>query len=63
MADENNREIAIKIISEFENLLAKYQIKLPCNDRENVENEAYIFGTDYYELEDNIIGILNNYIK
>lgn len=61
MAD--NREIAIKIINEFENLLAKHEIKLPCNERESTENEASIFGTDYYELEDNITEILNNYIN
>ncbi len=58
-----NRELAIKIIDEFENLLSIYNIKLPSEDGENDETEACIFGKNYYELEDNITEILDNSIK
>lgn len=56
---ENSRKLAIKIIDEFEELLAKYDIKLPSNEREENEKEACIFGTDYYDLEDKITEIIN----
>lgn len=58
--EANNKEIAIKIIDEFEELLAKNDIKIPSKDREGAEDEACIYGTEYYELEDSIIDILNN---
>ena len=58
-----NRELAIKIIDEFENLLSIYNIKLPSEDRENDETEACIFGKNYYELEDTITEILDNSIQ
>ena len=59
---ENNRELAIRIIDEFERLLAEKGIKIPNNEREESLNndEAYIYGSDYYDLEDNIVEILNN---
>lgn len=56
---EYSRKLAIKIIDKFEELLAKYDIKLPTNEREGNEEESCIFGTDYYELEDEITDILN----
>ena len=56
----NNREKAIQIIEKFENLLSKKDIKIPSKDRENKENEACIYGTEYYELEDAIVEILDN---
>ncbi len=58
-----NRNLAIRIIDEFENLLSMYNIKLPSEDRENDETESCIFGKNYYELEDNITEILDNSIK
>lgn len=56
---EDNRKLAIKIIDEFEALLSKYEIKLPNEEREENENEACIYGSDYYELEDKITELLN----
>lgn len=60
---EKNKEITIKIIDEFEELLAKHDIKIPNEERENNEDESAIYGKDYYELEDSIIQILNYHIK
>ncbi len=59
---EKNREIAIKIIDLFENLLNRKNIIIPNEDRENSEDEAAIYGGDYYELEDAVTEILNQYI-
>ena len=56
----DNREKAIQIIEQFENLLSEKNIKIPSEDSENNENEACIYGTEYYELEDSIIEILND---
>ena len=55
---DKNREVAIKIIELFEELLEKYQIQIPSEDRENNPDEASIFGTNYYNLEDGITKIL-----
>lgn len=59
----NMRYWADVIIKKFEDLLNKYNIKLPCNDREGREDEAAIYGADYYELEDVITDILEQQQK
>ncbi len=56
---EKNRDLAIRIIDEFEDLLCNYKIKIPSEDYEQGEDEACIYGTQYYDLEQSIIGILN----
>lgn len=55
-----NRDIAIKIIDEFEKMLEKYNIKIPSENRKYCEDEACIYGTQYYDLEDTITEILDN---
>ncbi len=57
---EKNRELAIEIISKFEELLSKKDIKIPNDEIENEEDEACIYGKDYYELEDEITELLDN---
>lgn len=59
MKISRNKQLAIDIISEFENLLYSNNIKIPSDDREGDEEEACIYGTEYYELEDRIVEILN----
>ena len=49
---------AIAICSVFEELLNKYDITIPSEDRTGAEEEARIFGEVYYELEDKIKEIL-----
>lgn len=53
------REIAIRIIEEFENLLARNEIKIPNDERTGNESESCIYGSDYFNLEDSITDILN----
>ena len=56
---EKEREIAIEILGEFEELLARKGIKIPSDDRESGhKNEACLYGSEYYELEDGITEIL-----
>lgn len=57
---KGNREIAIKIIEKFEELLEKNNIKIPSSDRKNNTDEACIYGRSYYDLEDEITNILEN---
>ena len=58
---EPHRKLAIKIIDIFENLLNKYNIVLPNDDREGNEEEASIYGSDYYDLEDQITDVLDKF--
>jgi len=58
MKEEQARRIAIQILDEFEEMLAGKGIKIPSKDREGREEEACIYGCEYYELEDTIVDIL-----
>ena len=60
---EESRKIANKIIDKFEDLLEEHEIKIPNEERDNNEDEASIYGKDYYNLEDEITEILDNYIS
>ena len=53
-----NREMAANIIDEFEDLLDDKGITIPSSDREGNEDEARIYGPEYYELEDEITELL-----
>lgn len=56
---ERERRVAIEILDEFEELLAEKGIKIPSDDRESDgENEACLYGTEYYDLENEITDIL-----
>ena len=52
------RRIAIEILDEFEELLGEKGIVIPSDDREGREEEACLYGTEYYRLEDTITDIL-----
>jgi len=55
---DKEREIAIKIINEFEELLEYHEIDIKDEDREGQPEEARIYGKTYYRLEDTVIDIL-----
>ncbi len=57
-AKEKTREIANEIVEKFEELLAEKNIPIPNNDREGKDEEAYLYGSDYYRLEDEVASIL-----
>jgi CRISPR/Cas system CMR-associated protein Cmr3 (group 5 of RAMP superfamily) len=58
MEEEDARELAIAVIDEFEELLAEHGIKIPSGDRKGNEEEACLYGSEYYALEDGIVAIL-----
>lgn len=55
---EKEREIAIDILNEFEELLDYHEIDIPDEDREGHPTEARIYGKTWYNLEDKITKIL-----
>ena len=52
------RQLAIQILDEFEELLAEKNVMIPSDDREGGEEEACLYGEEYYQLEDAIVDIL-----
>ena len=52
------RRIAIEVLDEFEELLDEKGILIPSDDREGREEEACLYGTEYYRLEDTITDML-----
>jgi hypothetical protein len=52
------RELAIRILDEFAELLAEKNVMIQSDDREGREEEACLYGSEYYGLEDAIVEIL-----
>jgi hypothetical protein len=58
MDEEEAREMAFAILMEFEEVLDEFDVTIPSADREGREEEARLYGTEYYVLEDAITEIL-----
>lgn len=58
MDEEQARELAFAVIGEFEELLDRHNIRIPSRGREGGQEEACIYGSEYYELEDAIMDLL-----
>ena len=58
MNENKARRIAIRILDEFEEMLAEKGISIPSSDREGQPTEACLYGNEYYRLEDAITVIL-----
>lgn len=56
--NNKTKEVAADIINQFEELLLKNNIIIPNENREGNDDEACIYGKDYYDLEDYIINVL-----
>ena len=56
------RGIAIMILDIFEDMLAEKGIEIPDVEREGNEDEACLYGSTYYDLEDQITELLCDYI-
>lgn len=54
------RKETLAIIDIFEELLEKYNVTIPDDDRTGDEGEARIFGNAYYELEEKIDNFLDD---
>lgn len=57
------RLISNEICELFEDILDKYNIDIPDEDREGNEEEARIYGMTYAELEDNVKEILVDFAE
>lgn len=55
------RNISAEICDVFEELLDRFDITIPSNDRTGEETEARIFGEPYVELEDAVTDILSHF--
>jgi hypothetical protein len=58
MREDKARDLAIEILDEFEELLGRHGIMVPSADREGRKEEACLYGSEYYELEDILTDIL-----
>ena len=58
----SERVMAIQILAIIEDLLKEKNVYIPDTDRLGNEEEACIFGTTYYDLEDKIIKIIKENI-
>ncbi len=55
---DKERKLAIAILEKFEELLEENNITIPSKDREGEPDEARLYGSEYYTLEDDIVEIL-----
>lgn len=55
----NKEDLLHNIMAEFEDFLDHHNITIPSEDREGAEEEARIFGSEYYNLEDKIKELIN----
>lgn len=57
------RELAFNILDEFEDLLEAHDLTIPDRDREGNKDEGRIYGTTYYNLEDKITELIEEFLK
>lgn len=63
MDGEIKRTIAIKVLDVIEEMLEEKNITIPDEDREGENEEARLYGSTYYALEDKIVDILGEFIE
>ena len=56
------REYSVEIMELFEDLLDKHNITIPDEDRTGDESEARLYGCTYYDLEEEVVSILNELV-
>ena len=56
------REYSVEIMELFEDLLDKHNITIPDEDRTGNESEARLYGCTYYDLEEDVVSILNQLV-
>jgi hypothetical protein len=54
-------DYVMEIIECFEELLDEKEIDIPSEDRDGDDGEARIYGSEYYELEEKILFLLDKY--
>ena len=61
MIENIRKEYTYSILDLFENLLDEKDINIPSDDREGDESEARIYGSEYYDMENKVNTLLENY--
>ena len=55
------KEYAWAILDLFEDLLDENGIDIPSDSRDGNESEARLYGEEYFELEEKVIGLLKSF--
>ena len=58
---KKERKLAIQLLDEVEELLEEHGIKIADSDREGEEDEACLFGSTYYALEDKFTKLIEDW--
>lgn len=58
MNEKEARNLAIYLLNEVEELLDEHNIEVPDADREGNKEEASLYGTTYYNLEDTFVRLI-----
>jgi hypothetical protein len=58
LSEQKARDTAFLILQDVEELLDEKDITIPCSDRQGDPEEARLYGTEYYLLEDAVTDIL-----
>lgn len=56
------REYSVEIMELFEELLEKHNVTIPDADRTGDESEARLYSCTYYDLEEEVVSILNELV-
>ena len=57
------REYSVDIVELFEDILDRYDIDIPDEDRTGDESEARLYGMTYSNLEEDVVAILEDLVK
>lgn len=57
------RQYSVDIVELFEDILDKYNIDIPDEDRTGDESEARLYGMTYSNLEEDVVAILEDLVK
>lgn len=63
MNQEQFSKLSFQIMTEFEEFLNERDITIPDEHRDGNEEEARIYGSSYYELEEYIEKTLKQYVE
>ena len=63
LKSDKAREVATKICDLFEEILDRYDITIPDDEREGAEDEARLYGSTYYAFEDRVVKCLNTFAE
>ena len=61
MGEYLRKDYAYEILESFEELLDEKDITIPSDDRDCEDGEARLYGSEYYELEEKILWLLEQF--